>query len=69
MCNPWSRKIPHAMEQRSPWATTTKPVGHIYGSPRALRHAPQEMPPRQETPISPTPQLECSPQLAQLEKA
>ena len=24
--DPWSRKIPHAVEQLSPWATTTEPV-------------------------------------------
>ena len=23
---PWSRRIPHAAEQRSPWATTTEPA-------------------------------------------
>ena len=25
-CDPWSRKIPHAEEQLSPWATTSEPV-------------------------------------------
>ena len=24
--DPWSRKIPHASEQLSPWATTTEPI-------------------------------------------
>ena len=30
--NPWSRKIPHAAVQLSPWATTTKYMGHNYWS-------------------------------------
>ena len=24
--DPWSRKVPHAAEQLSPWATSTEPV-------------------------------------------
>ena len=28
--DPWSRKIPHAMEQLSPSATTTEPTGCNY---------------------------------------
>ena len=27
---PWSGKIPHAVEQLSPCATTTEPVSHNY---------------------------------------
>ena len=30
--NPWSRRIPHAMEQLRPWATTTEPVLQSLGA-------------------------------------
>ena len=35
--DPWSRKVPHAVEQLSPWATTTEPA--LY-SPRATATEP-----------------------------
>ena len=28
--DPWSGKIPHAVDQLSPWATTTEPACHNY---------------------------------------
>ena len=28
--DPWSRKIPHAIGQLSPWATATEPTHHNY---------------------------------------
>ena len=34
--DPWSRKIPHAPEQLSPWATTTEPTCHKYWSLNTL---------------------------------
>ena len=34
--DPWFRKIPHAAEQLSPWATTTEPALHNYWSPCTL---------------------------------
>ena len=33
--DPWSGKIPHAVEQLSPWATTTEPTCCNYWSPSA----------------------------------
>ena len=47
---PWSRKIPHAMDQLSPCASTTEPA---LCSPRATTteaHAPRARAPEQEKP-------------------
>ena len=42
--NPWYRKIPHAVEQLSPWATTPEPTccNHWASVPESLCSAPRE---------------------------
>ena len=75
----WSGKIPHAMEQLSPWATTTEPVLRRPGatttkpvccrcrSLRALAPASQRKKPLQREAC--TPQLQSSPQSLQVERS
>ena len=48
--DPWSGKIPHATEQLSLWATTSKPVGHDY---QACGLEPRNCNYRAQTPYSP----------------
>ena len=57
---PWSRKIPHAVGQPSPYATTTEPT-------HCRTRAPQQEKPRQWK--AHAPKLENCPHLLQLEKA
>ena len=65
--SPWSEKIPHATEQLSPWATTTKPVCCNSWSPCALK--PVLCNRDATTMRSPDTATQSSPRSSQLEKA
>ena len=65
--NPWSRKIPHSVEQLSLGVTTSEPMCCKYWSPQALEPALCNK--RSHTMRSPHTTTESSPHLLQLEKA
>jgi len=65
--NPWSRKIPHAIEQISPCTTTTEPMCRNYRSRRALETMLHNK--RSHHSEKPTHCNEEQPLLAQLEKS
>ena len=73
--DPWSRKIPHAMEQLSPGTTTTEPMRHNYWArmlqlPKFMRLEPMlhnKRSHRNEKAVHTA--TKSSPRLLQLEKA
>ena len=48
--DPWARKIPHAVEQLSPWATATEPVLQSLGAATAETRAASLTPKRPRAP-------------------
>ena len=53
--DPWSRKIPHVLEQLSPWATTTEPVLQGLGITATEPTCPRARAPKREAPAMRSP--------------
>ena len=63
---PWSGRIPHAVEHLSPWATTTEPSCHNHQGLQAWGPCSAT---REATAISPRTATKSSPRSLQIEKA
>jgi len=53
MCLPWSRKIPHALEQLSPWVTITGALQSLETMLYNERSHSNESPHNNEDPVQP----------------